>query len=217
LGPDDDGGYLVPDDLGGIECAFSPGVATESGFEAALAARGWRVFLADFSVDGPARADPHFVFEKKYVGCTSNDTFMTLDEWKGATIGQHDADLMLQMDIEGAEYETLLCASAGLLSQFRIMVVEFHYLHELFNKHFFAIASRLFEKLLQTHSVVHIHPNNCCGSVRGSGLEIPRVAELTFHRNDRLRQRSYCRTFPHPLDRDNTRKAPVVLHSSWYE
>ena len=64
LGPDGDGGYLVPDDLAGIEYTFSPGVSTESGFEAALAARGQRVFLADYSVDGPAEANANFAFEK---------------------------------------------------------------------------------------------------------------------------------------------------------
>jgi hypothetical protein len=217
LGPDGDGGYLIPDDLEGIEYAFSPGVQTESGFEAALAARGLRVFLADFSVDGPAQSDPNFFFRKKHVGCMSDDTFMTLEEWKSAAIGPYEGDLLLQMDIEGGELETLLCSPAGLLSQFRIMVIEVHYLQELFNKPFFDLASRVFQKLLQTHSVVHIHPNNCCGSVRGSGLEVPRVAEFTFHRNDRFQQRSYCCTFPHPLDRNNTRKATVVLPTCWYE
>jgi hypothetical protein len=37
VGPSGDGGYLVPDDLEGIEYCFSPGVSSESGFEAALA------------------------------------------------------------------------------------------------------------------------------------------------------------------------------------
>jgi hypothetical protein len=217
LGPDGDGGYLVPDDLLGIECAFSPGVSTESGFEVDLAARGMQVFLADFSVEGPAQTNAKFVFHKKYLGCLSNETFITLAEWKDATVPGHRGDLLLQMDIEGAEFETLLCAPTELLAQFRIMVIEFHSLHELFNKPFFSLASRAFQKLLQTHSVVHIHPNNCCGSVTKAGLEIPRVAEFTFHRNDRLpQQRAYCRSFPHPLDRDCTPNPTLVLPQAWF-
>jgi hypothetical protein len=218
LGPDGDGGYLVPDDLDGIEHAFSPGVSNESGFEAALAARGMRVFLADFSVDGPAEAHPNFDFRKKHVGCLSDATFMTLEEWKAATIGAYAGDLLLQMDIEGGEYETLLSAPQALLSQFRIMVVEFHYLHELFNRRMFELASRAFARVLQTHTVVHIHPNNCCGSVVADGLEIPRIAELTFHRNDRVgAAKAYARTFPHPLDRDNVGKRTLPLPRCWYE
>ena len=216
LGPEGDGGYLLPDDLDGIQCCFSPGVSTESGFELALAERGMRVYLADFSVDGPAESHPNFAFDKKFLGALSTETFMTLDEWKAGRAPDYEGDLILQMDIEGAEFETLLSTSARLLAQFRIMVIEFHYLQELFNKPFFILASRVFQKLLQTHSVVHIHPNNCCGSIKGSGLEIPRVAEFTFHRNDRLEGDSYRQDFPHPLDRDNTRKHPLVLPECWY-
>jgi hypothetical protein len=217
LGPDGDGGYLVPDDLAGIEYAFSPGVSTESGFEAALAARGQRVFLADHSVDGPAEANPGFAFVKKFVGGLCDDTYTTLEQWKSSTIGAHAGDLLMQMDIEGGEYETLLACPAPLLAQFRILVIEFHYLHELLNKRYFELVSRIFRKLLQTHSVVHIHPNNCCGSVRADGLELPRIAEFTLQRNDRLRRRAYRTTFPHPLDRDNTRKATLTLPRCWYE
>jgi hypothetical protein len=217
LGPDGDGGYLVPDDLAGIEYAFSPGVSTESGFEAALAARGQRVFLADHSVDGPAEPNPNFVFEKKYVGAVADDAYMTLEQWKNATIGAYDGDLLLQMDIEGGEYETLLACPAALLAQFRIMVIEFHYLHELLNKRYFELVSRVFQKLLQTHTVVHIHPNNCCGSVKADGLELPRIAEFTLQRNDRLKRHGFCGTFPHPLDRNNTRKPTLVLPRCWHE
>jgi hypothetical protein len=216
LGPAGDGGYLVPDDLEGIEYAFSPGVSTESGFESDLGARGMRVFLADHSVDAPPVADAAFSFDKKFIGCLSDDIFMTLDEWKRDTIPEHGGDLLLQMDIEGGEFEALLNASDALLSQFRIMVIEFHYLQQLFNKPFFVLVSRLFEKLLKRHSVVHIHPNNCCGSVKGRGLEIPRVAEFTFLRNDRFRQRGPRRDFPHPLDGDNTRKRSLPLPQCWY-
>lgn len=216
VGPDGDGGYLVPDDLDDIEHAFSPGVSTESGFEAALAAKGMQVHLADASVDGPAVAHPRFHFTKKHLGCSSADGVMTLDEWKRDRIGDYDRDLLLQMDIEGAEFETLMAMSSALQAQFRIMVIEFHYLHQLLNKPWFMLVSRVFEKLLETHSVVHIHPNNCCGSMTSRGLTIPRVAELTFYRNDRFEPRGFQSRFPHPLDRDNTRKAPLVLAPCWY-
>ncbi len=216
LGPDGDGGYLLPDDLGGIEYAFSPGVSTESGFEADLTNAGLRVFLADYSVDRPAETNTNFVFDKKFVGCLSGETFMTLDEWKNATIPGYRDDLLLQMDIEGAEFEALFSASAELLSQFRIMIVEFHYLQELLNKPYFTLSSRVFQKLLQTHSVVHIHPNNCCGSIKSRGLEIPRVAEFTFYRNDRLKGKAYHQSFPHPLDRNNTAKRSLLLPECWY-
>ena len=216
VGPDGDGGYLVPDDLDGIRHAFSPGVSNESGFELELARRGMRVFLADYSVDGPAARHPSLVFDKRFVGCLTDERFMTLDDWHTAKLGTDGSDLLLQMDIEGAEYETLLAASPSLLGRFRIMVIEFHRLPQLWNEPFFALAARAFERLLATHAVVHIHPNNCCGSVKSAGLEIPRIAEFTFLRRDRLRSSAHRTTFPHPLDRPNVAKAPLDLPACWY-
>ena len=216
LGPDGDGGYLVPDDLQGIEFAFSPGVSQESGFEAALAERGMRVFLADRSVDGPAQPHAGFVFDKKFVGCLSDDVYITLADWKDSHIPDHGGDLLLQMDIEGAELESLLAAPPALLTQFRIMVIEFHALDELWNRPFFELVSRVFAKLLRTHSVVHIHPNNCCGQVESGGLAIPRIAEFTFYRHDRLRQTVPATVFPHPLDCNNTGKPTLPLPACWY-
>ena len=217
IGPDNDGGYLVPDDLDGIRHAFSPGVSNESGFEAQLADRGMHVFLADHSVDEPAAAHPRFVFDKRFVGCLTDERYMTLDDWHAAKLGADaDAELLLQMDIEGAEYETLLAASPRLLGRFRIMIIEFHWLPQLWNEPFFALASRVFGKLLATHAVVHIHPNNCCGSVKSAGLEIPRIAEFTLLRRDRLRSTACRTTFPHPLDRPNVAKKPLHLAPCWY-
>jgi hypothetical protein len=216
IGPEMDGGYLVPNDLAGIRYAFSPGVSTESGFEAELAGRGMDVFMADYSVDGPASQHPRFVFDKRFVGCVTDERFITLDDWHTAKLGADQSELLLQMDIEGAEYETLLATSPELLRRFRIMIVEFHWLPPLWNRPFFALVERAFRKLLSTHAVVHIHPNNCCGSVKSSGLEIPRIAEFTFLRRDRLGVTRFQTTFPHALDRPNVSKAPLALPTCWY-
>jgi len=216
VGPAGDGGYLVPNDFEGIRYVFSPGVSTESGFEAELADRGLPVFLADASVDGPATPHPRFVFDKKFVGSLTNERYVTLDDWHTAKLPGDGGELLLQMDIEGGEYDTLLAASPALLARFRIVVIEFHWLAELWGEAFFAVASRAFRKLLQTHSVVHIHPNNCCGSVTSEGIEIPRIAEFTWLRNDRVRTRAYRKNFPHPLDRPNVAKAPLDLPKCWY-
>jgi hypothetical protein len=216
VGPAGDGGYLLPDDLDGIEACYSPGVNQVSGFELDCAERGMKVFLADHSVDKPPDAHPLFHFTKKFVGVTSNDTFMTVDDWVATSLPGPDSDLLLQIDIEGFEYETFLAMSDRLLRRFRIIVAEFHHLDQFWSRPFFGLAARAFEKILQTHRCVHIHPNNCCRLVRCQGLYIPRVAEFTFLRQDRIRNASFARTFPHPLDADNTSNSPLPLPECWY-
>jgi len=142
---------------------------------------------------------------------------MTIDDWAKLSLPDSQGDLLLQMDIEGSEYEVLSGASDDLLKRFRIIVVEFHSLNELWSKPFFKLVSQVFEKLLQTHTCVHNHPNNCSDSVRIGDIEIPMVVELTFLRNDRIRGSSFAKIFPHPLDVDNRQKKPsLLLPKCWY-
>ncbi len=216
MGPPGDGGYLVPDDLAGLDACFSPGVSSVSGFERECAERGMQVFMADRSVDGPAEEHANFHFIKKYIGATRDDGFVTLDDWVAASIPSTDSELLLQIDIEGFEYEVFLAASDALMKRLRIIVVEFHDLEQLWSRPFFNIARRAFDKIAQTHRCVHLHPNNCCGSTRKGGLGIPRVMEFSFLRHDRLGEPGYMSKFPHPLDADNTPNRPMVLPRHWY-
>lgn len=216
VGPAGDGGYLVPDDLEGISACYSPGVNLISDFEKDCADRGMRVYMADASVDGPATEHSNFDFRKMFVGATTDDVFMTVDDWVAETSGDSTSDLILQMDIEGFEYEVLLAMSMDLLKRFRIIVVEFHMLEQLWNKPFFGLASRAIEKLCSTHDCVHLHPNNCGGIVTRDGISIPRVMEFTFVRKDRMPEEPiFAKHFPHPLDEDNTGENPTVLPATW--
>ena len=216
LGPKGDGGYLVPDDLVGIEACFSPGVNLISGFEKDCADLGMKVFLADKSVEQPAESHDLFHFTKKFVGITTSDDFMTIDDWVASSLVGSQTDLMLQIDIEGYEYETFIGITDSLLRRFRIIVAEFHNIDQLWNRPFFRLASRAFEKILQTHTCIHIHPNNCHGLLSFKGLSIPRIAEFTFLRNDRICNPSYTTVFPHPLDCDNTNEPHLPLPKCWH-
>ena len=218
FGPEGDGGYLVPNDLKEIQACFSPGVSQKSGFEMDCANLGMKVYLADASVDGPPDEHQHFSFIKKFIGKATKDEFITLEDWVTESVDDNKSELMLQMDIEGYEYEVFLNTSETLMRRFRIIVAEFHGLDEILNlqteknQEIFDV----FEWILKTHSCVHIHPNNCCGTLERDGVEIPRVMEFTFLRNDRIEHSSFVREFPSPLDSDNTPNPPLVLPKCWY-
>jgi len=203
IGGAGDGGYLVPDDFNGIEYCFSPGVNTISDFENQLADRGIKSFLADYSVDAPPILRPEFTFDKKFLGSTNNDKFMTLAFWKNKYLNNYAQDLILQMDIEGSEYEVILNAPDELLDQFRIVVIEFHSLQMLFEPIMFRILSACFEKLLKSFYVVHIHPNNCGDVVRRGNVEVPMGMEFTFLNKKRVGTTMPIHTFPNKLDKPN--------------
>ena len=126
-------------------------------------------------------------------------------------------DLMLQMDIEGWEYFAFLNISNELLNRFRIIVVEFHNLQNLWVPSFYDQANAVFSKILETHSCVHIHPNNDSPIHSYNGVDIPPLAEFTFYRNDTIQHNGYVSEFPNPLDRDNVADKPsIYLPKQWY-
>jgi len=217
FGPAGDGGYLIPDDIDGIEACFSPGVGELSGFEADCIKSGMKVFLADKSVNSPGEKNKHFNFIQKFISPITNKDFVTMGDWVNSSLQNKDSDLLLQMDIEGFEYSTIINMPSGLLNRFRIIIIEFHSLNKLWGNEFYNLASQVFEKLLQNHTCVHIHPNNYRDTIKLKGIEIPKLAEFTFYRNDRINKKDYQTKFPHPLDYDNVgANKTIVLPKIWY-
>ncbi len=219
IGGEGDGGYLVPDDMDGIDYCFSPGVAATSTFENDLASRGIRSFLADYSVDGPSISSEMFYFEKKYLGAVNDDVFMTLQHWMDKSLPDYGHDLLLQMDIEGSEYDVIQLTPSDVLRKFRIIIVEFHDLHNAFSQYSLRFLQGCLQKLMTDFEIVHIHPNNgaISGPLKRNGLEIPRLVEITFLRKDRVEWKRRYRSFPHPLDTPNVvDRKDIVVPECWY-
>ena len=103
IGPNGDGGYLIPDIIKNIDACFSPGVGKIHGFENDLLKKGIKVFMADKTVSKPNLKFTNYDFLKKNLGSFNDEETITLDQWiyeKGV-----NKNLLLQMDIEGSEYE----------------------------------------------------------------------------------------------------------------
>lgn len=211
FGPDGDGGYLIPDDLEGIQACFSPGVSSISGFELECAERGMNVYMADASVDSPPDQHASFHFRKAFIGNRTQGDYITMDDWIHEALGDQKGDLILQMDIEGWEYKALNAISDQYLNRFRIIIVEFHGLDFLLN-----YKIRTFQKILKNHVCLHIHPNNCAEPTQIASVCLPRTMEFTFLRKDRIKSRNYQTEFPHPLDCDNTLNPTIILPEYWY-
>lgn len=218
FGNDGDGGYLIPNDIEGISACFSPGVFMVSDFEMDCLKSGMKIFLADKSVDKPNINIPesNYHFLKKFVGCINDDDFITMDDWVDSSGLPAKSDLLLQMDIEGYEYISIINMSDLLMNRFRIIVVEFHGLQDLWQPRFFDFADSTFNKILKTHTCVHIHPNNGDGMEVRLGVKIPKTAEFTFLRNDRISHKKPSTQFPHDLDVDNTNSKTMILPDNWF-
>jgi hypothetical protein len=216
IGSQFDGGYLLPDDLEGIKICFSPGVSTISDFEVDMANRGVTCYLADYSVDAPSVMHKNMHFEKKFLGDHNDDVYMTLESWVEKH-GQSDGDLLLQMDIEQAEYDVINCTSEQTLSRFRIITMEVHHLENLCKKEGFDRINNMFQKLSKYFEVVHIHPNNFDCVFHYLSFAIPGTLEYTFLRKDRITHKDTDVIIPHPLDTPNsTVMNDYSLPENWY-
>ena len=210
MGAAADGGYLVPDDLQGIKACFSPGVDTFATFEADLLKRGIGSHLADYSVDRVPDGLHALSFSKKFIAGNTTGHHVALEDWvhQFEPNAQND-ELILQMDVEGAEYETLLACPASILTKFRIMIIEFHSVESWGHGVFLNIVEATFTKLLRSHFIVHSHPNNAMGLVDMNGFVVPRVFELTFLSRSRSAQGTLATT-PHMLDFPNVDYMPPL-------
>ncbi len=221
IGGDGDGGYLLPPILDRIDYCFSPGVSTIADFEDHISQDyGIRSFLADANVESAPIDNRHFSFTKKFLGHTNSGIYMTLGRWVSDSVPDDAANLLLQMEFEGAEYSVLIHEDIDTLERFACMVIEFHGMDRLFREDFFLMHSDIMEKIYSLFSVVHAHPNNCCGFVERGGVRVPRVVELTFLRNDLVKpfQTNEEICLPHSLDRKNvSRHRDLVLPEIWWK
>lgn len=221
VGGNEDGGYLLPDILEGVTHCFSPGVSCVADFEADLSQRhGIQSFLADASVTEAPLQDPNFTFVPKFLGSRTEGEFITLSDWMADSLDGSEGELILQMDIEGGEFDVLTSEDASTLARFSVAVIEFHGMERLFDRHFLRTVSAMFDKLYQNFSICHVHPNNCCGIKTINSVEIPRVFEVTFLRNDyaaRLR-RDEQPALPHSLDRKNVEaNDDIDMPTIWWQ
>ena len=205
VGPASDGSYLLPDDLNGVALNISPGVGETFQFETALLQEyGIPSMMVDASVDCPPNLPKEMEFIEKFV-FPQNDsgTGISIAELVSMATGKWGPreDLILQMDIEGAEYEILKYINPEDLLRFRIVSIEFHDMELWVQNSFYArTLLPVFSKLLEVFDVVHSRANNSSHTFSYKGYFIPSTLELTFHRKDRLISRNGYRSMPSILD-----------------
>lgn len=211
-----DGGYLLPDDLENITACFSPGVSNSSTFEEDLAARGIKSYMVDYSVTAPAIENELFHFEKLFLGDLNDGIYLRFEDWVRNNSTPDETDLLLQMDIEGAEFTVILDTPTDILKRFRILVIEFHFMDRLFSGDAFPFLNQVFQKITREFCVVHIHPNNCCPVLKSGKCEVPTTMEFTFHRTENVVKATRDLEFPHALDVPCVAGKPdIILPECW--
>lgn len=200
IGGKNDGGYLIPDILNQIEFAFSPGVGLAAAFEDHLENFKIKSFLADGTVNYIGNHD----FIKKNLNSFNDENNITLETWVNDKIKDKSNDkLLLQMDIEGFEIVVLHNTNSNFLDRFKCIIIEFHNFDKIIDSFGLKVYSSIFNRILKTHFVVHVHPNNHTGTFMIDKHEIPHVLEITFINKRIVKHvKPINYDLPHKLDED---------------
>lgn len=215
IGGDADGGYIMLDPgQGGI--AYSLGVSLHSPWDLEMAERGFTVFQYDASIDAQPDAHPHLFFHKYFVSGDKNEgLYKTLDRMIAENGHQDERDMILQMDIEDAEWEVLHHIERDTLLRFKQIIIEIHKVELSIYKYC------ILRKLRETHTPIHFHYNNntsgCVYLPRPGFIYNGNVMEITYVRNDDFAFSECAEYFPTPLDRRNGNRYPLDIPIGYFD
>ena len=213
VGGSRDGGYLLPTDLTNIGRCMSAGCDKNWSFEKSLYdSFAITSSILDSEDKRPPDLDARHRYTPKWLGKRTTNNTISFDDWVEKFSEAENSDLILQMDIEGFEWQAITDIDEKLLERFRIMSIEFHGTQNLYNNRLLKkVYGPAIEKILARFDVVHIHPNNCCGLQKFGSLEFPNVFEVTFHRKDRTNGILGYANLPNALDIKNVEANPEIF------
>jgi hypothetical protein len=207
-----DGAYILLDMMRPSQKVLSFGVGRNVSFDRDMTQRGHEVFLYDHTVAGPPVDDPLFRFHALGIAGTSEPSarLLSLADHVAAIEGAGD-DMILKMDVEGAEWPALAAAPPALLARFEQVVLEIHGLAFLGKPVWRNRITAGLARLHETHTLFHVHANNHSPPMVVEGFAVSNLLELSWVRTD-LVQRLPSRTlYPTELDDPNVRRAADTL------
>ena len=173
LGKDNDGGYVMSEIPNiSYNTLIAGGIADDISFEEQFIKKYKNVecFLFDGTIDKlpVENLNENMFYIKKNIGAYNDDNNTNLHD----IINSH-SNIFIKMDIEGGEIPWIKSLTHEQMNKFEQIVMEFHL-------PFSDEENYVFNKINQTHVLVHFHPNNACGVRLHKNVIIPNVFECTY-------------------------------------
>ena len=223
IGKVNDGGYIMAGNLsqigwGGRGIAYSFGISNEISWDVDMARRGYNIFMYDMTIDKLPYENEKFHFFKEGIGGVKDEEKLldTLENFLKRNGHENKYEMILKMDVEGAEWDFLENVSLETLIKFDQIVFEFHSLTEPKTFSEMCRIINLIDKINKTHTLVHLHGNNNQHyiNVENVGV-IPNVLELTYLRT---KNHNFCDDeifLPSSLDSPNNPTTPDISLGYW--
>lgn len=206
IGAPHDGGYVMLDAIAPSCRAVSLGIGGDDRWDLDLAMRGLPVDQYDHTLPQPLSWHVNLRFWPLRITPHPGAGCAVLAD----LLASSARDVLLKIDIEGAEWDVLDTTPSAALARCPQICVEFHGLLALDDSRFGRRANRVFRKLAATHAVTHVHGNNCGRIAEVRGATLPDVLEVTFAARRCFEILPTDERFPGPLDAPNDPARPDI-------
>lgn len=212
-----DGGYIMIDDPRANKIAYSFGINQDVSWDNDMANLGYQIFMYDMTIEDLPYHRPEFHFFKQGIGYKKDPEQMldTLEHFIKINGHENQKNMILKMDVEGAEWDFLEQVSTETLEQFDQLIFEFHWmLHsEDFEK--YAKVITLLQKINKTHQLVHLHAHNASTAIKYKDDFYPDIMEATYAKKDRYEFFDADIDLPINLDRPIFPWYPELVLGRW--
>lgn len=209
-----DGGYVLADDFSKDMIVYSFGIAGDVSFDEQLADKNMDIHMYDHTIPHLPKNHNKFHFHKTGISAVdepenSKLSMKTILDENGH-LGNHN--LILKMDVEGAEWDFINTTPSEILNQFTQIIFEFHRLTDTANAQ--NILNAL-DKLNETHQLVWIHANNFGHIEEAGNIEIPAYIEATYMNKKKYSFKDAVCNFPLDIDMPDDPRIEEFIFGNW--
>lgn len=212
VGAANDGGYVMLNDLpGGI--AYSFGINDDVSWDDDMASRGYEVYMYDHTIDALPHVRKAFHFFKEGIAdFEENKSLKKLETFIKRNKHDKNENMILKIDVEGAEWGVFENISEDILKAFNQIVVEFHNLCEFNN---ISRYNKVLEKIHRTHQPIHYHINNYDDVYWFSDKPYGNAIEVTFANKEKYVFLEGEIELPRSQDAPNCKEIDEITVGSW--
>jgi hypothetical protein len=201
IGGPHDGGYVMADKFDRNTIGYSIGVGPQVQWDFDMAGRGMVIHQYDHTVEDLPQTHANFRFTRLGIGPDLSDPkLITLQEMLNRSGHAETSNMLLKIDIEGAEWDVLDALDYDILAKFDQIVIELHGFEFSKDEDFRDRARRVFSKLNHNHCPIHAHANNYAAVYMIHGVAVPDEIELTYCLRSWFDVLPSHELFPTPLD-----------------
>ena len=182
LGAKRDGCYVLLDDFQGVKIAYSFGISNNVIFDAELAKRGIDVYMYDHTIHRLPYENNKFHWKKIGI-CgtrTKSNVMKPLDVLIQENGHTSEKNMILKMDVEYWEFESIIDTKEETLKQFKYILVEYHFRDQKYCKETDMFYQAI-KKLYKTHQPYYIRCNgNRSNKVNFGNNRICHIMEVCY-------------------------------------